>query len=237
MGPLWKCGRIEFTPEQLKRRDEQNCRTAVQMPIAGMAFTVSLEPRPEEPPPPRPRDLMLASAEWGFPDVDFNPLDTETIHTEEKRVKPLKTKDCSYWGVNTPSPSTTTRKLVFRVWDDAGFPSQRHAGFQARLDDGELVEETYFSIGGRICCQGRDRAPMKIRNDSKITPYPCHSARDIIANCKKAQFAGFRSWFFLNEQTWRSPAENPFPRPAYLAGNQAVYFPGSGVARGFFPEA
>jgi len=77
--------------------------------------------------------------------------------------------------------------------------------FLAATQNGVAFEEYYFSIGGGfVVKEGAD--DDAIRNHSKITPYPCHTAKAILENCRKLNMR-VSELVFLNEQTWRTPAE------------------------------
>lgn len=77
--------------------------------------------------------------------------------------------------------------------------------FFAATKDGRVFEDYYFSIGGGfVVKEGAD--DDAIRNHSKVTKYPCHTAKDIIENCRKLNMR-VSELVFLNEQTWRTPAE------------------------------
>ncbi|KPQ01004.1 MAG: L-serine dehydratase SdaA [Bacteroidetes bacterium HLUCCA01] len=137
----------------------------------------------------------------GLSGLDFTRIDTETI---PERVEAVKNEGLLLLGGEHTIAFDYHTQLVFEFGMTLDF-HPNGMRFQARLDDGELVEETYFSIGGGFVVKEGQSAD-EIRNDSKITPYPCHSARDIIANCKKLNLR-VSELVFLNEQTWRSPAE------------------------------
>lgn len=77
--------------------------------------------------------------------------------------------------------------------------------FEAKLKNGEIIRVNYFSIGGGFVVREGEE-DEEIRNDSKVTKYPCHSAKDILANCKKLNLR-VSELVFLNEQTWRTPDE------------------------------
>lgn len=77
--------------------------------------------------------------------------------------------------------------------------------FSAKLKNGETIDKRYFSIGGGFVVSVGEQ-DAHIRNHSKVTPYPCHSARDILENCDKKNLR-VSELVFLNEQTWRKPEE------------------------------
>ncbi len=115
---------------------------------------------------------------------------------------------------------TSSRKLKLRGEHEIAFDKSRHLLFDfenvlayhpngmlfsAKLLNGESIEKRYFSIGGGfVVCEGD--YDIHIRNDSKETPYPCHSARDILEYCNKKNLR-ISELVFLNEQTWREPDE------------------------------
>lgn len=75
----------------------------------------------------------------------------------------------------------------------------------AILSSGEAIGANYFSIGGGFVVR-EGEADEEIRNDAKVTAYPCHSAKDILNTCRTLNLR-VSELVFLNEQTWRSPAE------------------------------
>lgn len=77
--------------------------------------------------------------------------------------------------------------------------------FSALLRKGGCIETRYFSIGGGFVVR-EGQQDEHIRNDSRITPYPCHSAQDILDTCTKLNLR-VSELVFLNEQTWRKPEE------------------------------
>ena len=77
--------------------------------------------------------------------------------------------------------------------------------FRAKLDSGISFEVNYYSIGGGFVVRdGQDDEDIK--NDSKTTTHPCHSANDIVSACRKLNLK-VSELVFLNEQTWRTPEE------------------------------
>ena len=77
--------------------------------------------------------------------------------------------------------------------------------FVAKLNDQNIFDADYYSIGGGFVVRsGQD--DEDILNHSQTTPYPCHSAKEIIENCKKLNLR-ISELVFLNEQTWRTPDE------------------------------
>jgi L-serine dehydratase len=77
--------------------------------------------------------------------------------------------------------------------------------FSAELEDGSVIEETYFSIGGGFVVK-EGQTDDEIKNDSKTTKYPCHSAKDILDTCKKLNLR-VSELVMLNEQAWRTEDE------------------------------
>ena len=137
----------------------------------------------------------------GLSGENFTTIDTDTI---PERIAEIK----------------KTEKLLFNKEKEIPFVYQKHIQFEykttlpfhpngmrivAHLVDGNIFDVNYYSIGGGFVVRdGQD--DEDIMNRSEDTPYPCHSAKDILDNCKKLNLR-VSELVFLNEQTWRSPEE------------------------------
>jgi len=137
----------------------------------------------------------------GLSGEDFTLIDTATIPEKVQSIK-----DSGVLQFNG------TRAISFSYNDDIvfefGISLDYHPNglrLQVRLDDDTEITETYFSIGGGFVVKDGE-ADEAILNDSKVTPYPCHTARDILANSRKLNLR-VSELVFLNEQTWRTPEQ------------------------------
>lgn len=77
--------------------------------------------------------------------------------------------------------------------------------FEAQLKDGSLIEQVFYSIGGGFVIKAGE-SEEQIANQSKVTPYPCHTAKSLLENSQKLNLR-ISELVFLNETTWRKPDE------------------------------
>ncbi|MCH8569325.1 MAG: L-serine ammonia-lyase [Balneolales bacterium] len=137
----------------------------------------------------------------GLSGHDFTTIDTTTITSRVDEIKAAKEIQL---GGSRKIPFDYHRDIIFEFETTLDF-HPNGMKFEAELENGELVYRYYFSIGGGFVVRdGQD--DDEIINDSKVTPYPCHSAKDIIKNCRKLNLR-ISELVFLNEQTWRTEQE------------------------------
>jgi len=137
----------------------------------------------------------------GLSGEDFTTIDTSLI---PEKTFAIQSDGVMILGGEHAIAFDYTTDLVFEFGITLDF-HPNGMKITAFLQDGGVVEETYFSIGGGFVVKDGQTAD-EIINDSKVTPYPCHSARDIVNNCKRLNLR-VSELVFLNEQTWRTPAE------------------------------
>lgn len=138
--------------------------------------------------------MGLTGEDWTLIDTDSVPFKVEEIITS-KRMK--------LGGVHEITFDYQTH-LLFEYGTTLDF-HPNGMKFEAYGSQGKIFEEYYFSIGGGfVVKEGAD--DDAIRNHSQVTKYPCHSAKDILRNCKNLNLR-VSELVFLNEQTWRSAAE------------------------------
>ncbi len=75
--------------------------------------------------------------------------------------------------------------------------------FQASFVSGNVIEETYYSIGGGFVVQENDK---KTSVDKEFIPFPINTAKDILHWCRKTGL-GIHEVVMENENTWRSEEE------------------------------
>ncbi len=137
----------------------------------------------------------------GLSGEDYTTIDTTTIPDKTNTI--IQSKQLMIGSLRSIA-FNYEQDLVFEFGETLEF-HPNGMKFQANFEDGRIITETYFSIGGGFVVKdGQD--DDDILNKSKVTPYPCHSAKDIIQNCKKLNLR-ISELVFLNEQTWRSPDE------------------------------
>jgi L-serine dehydratase len=75
--------------------------------------------------------------------------------------------------------------------------------FEALLKDGTTISREYFSVGGGFVVTHDN---SQIAQNPIITKHPCHSAQEILDNCKKLNLK-ISELIMLNETAWRTEAE------------------------------
>ncbi len=75
--------------------------------------------------------------------------------------------------------------------------------FQAIINDGEIIEEKYYSLGGGFVATEETNT---ISNYCVLTPYPCHKGVQILKHCKNLQIS-ISDLIYLNEESWRTKSE------------------------------
>lgn len=137
----------------------------------------------------------------GLSGEDFTTIDTTSI---PKKIEHIKSSKKLTLNKEHEIDFDFYKDIIF----DFGTTLDYHPNgmrVSVTMNDGEEIGVNYFSIGGGFVVR-EGEADEEIRNDSKITKYPCHSAKDIINTCKKLNLR-VSELIFLNEQTWRSPDE------------------------------
>jgi L-serine dehydratase len=135
----------------------------------------------------------------GLDGENYTTIDTNLIDKKIKRIKEEKT--ISLQGKH---------KIRFVYEDDLIFFFQESLPFHpngirfvAWLDDETTHVEEFFSVGGGFVVQENEEDQSI---EKKITPYPCHFAKTILAHCTEMQIS-VSDLVFLNEQIWRTPSE------------------------------
>lgn len=137
----------------------------------------------------------------GLSGEDFTTIDTLSI---PEKTETIITTKCIHLGGIKPIDFDYQNDIVFEFGISLDF-HPNGMKFKAIIKDGTPIEEYFFSIGGGFVVKdGED--DESIRNKSRHTPHPCHSAKDILLNCKKLNLR-ISELVFLNEQTWRKPEE------------------------------
>jgi len=134
----------------------------------------------------------------GLSGEDYTCIDTTTLPA---RIDRIKTSGKIALGGKTIIPFLPERDLVF----DYATTLPRHANgmrFQARYPDDSTRQQTWYSLGGGfIACD--EQADQTADAARIVTPYPCHSGADLLANCTHLGVSVSElSW--INEQAWRS---------------------------------
>ncbi|WP_045225461.1 L-serine ammonia-lyase [Methyloterricola oryzae] len=133
----------------------------------------------------------------GLSGEDYTRIDTTTI---PERVAAIKERGRLPLGGSHDLPFEYARDLVF----EHAITLPRHANamsFHAICEGGETLERTYYSLGGGFVAGEQDGSTPS--TPPIVTPHPCHSGQDLLANCRKLGLS-VSELTYLNEQAWRS---------------------------------
>jgi L-serine dehydratase len=137
----------------------------------------------------------------GLSGEDFTQIDTNAI---PDKIGDIQSSNILNLNGEHKIPFDYSKHIVFEFAKSLDF-HPNGMRFSSIFADGKKLEIDYFSIGGGFVV--RDGAEDDdIKNNSIITKYPCHSAKDILDNCKKLNLR-ISELIFLNEQAWRAPQE------------------------------
>lgn len=137
----------------------------------------------------------------GLSGYDYTTIATETI---PEKIEEIKRGGVLFLEGTHPVPFDYDRHIIFEFGISLDF-HPNGMRFNARLKNGEHIQENYFSIGGGFVVK-EGQSDDEIKNDARTTQYPCHSASDILSVCKKLNMR-VSELVFLNEQAWRSEQE------------------------------
>lgn len=76
----------------------------------------------------------------------------------------------------------------------------------AWLQDGDCIEQTYYSVGGGFVIDAAQAASGKLDNDTTVLPYDFASAAQLLRLCKQTGLS-VAALMLENEKCWRSEAE------------------------------
>lgn len=114
----------------------------------------------------------------GLCGYDFRTIDTQTILPTFEQIKQQRLLTLA-----------GTIPIVFNYEEDLLFLNKQQLpfhpnGMNIRAFNAEelLIEKTYFSVGGGFVVEEHPEANIKL---PIVTPYPCHSAHEILTNCQQ----------------------------------------------------
>lgn len=132
----------------------------------------------------------------GLSGEDYTTINTDEIPQKVEKIK--SSKQISFAAIKQINFVYETN-IIF----DFKQTLKQHPNgmmFRALLENGELIEETYFSVGGGFVATEHVKP-----NDKKlvVTPFPCHNADTIADRCLNMNIS-ISTLTFLNEEAWRS---------------------------------
>src|SRR5690625_5325330 len=75
--------------------------------------------------------------------------------------------------------------------------------FKAIFNDGSVLEQDYYSIGGGFVATQDDNSADEL---CTRTLYPCHSGADVLKYCSRLNLS-LSDLTYINEESWRSREE------------------------------
>lgn len=135
----------------------------------------------------------------GLSGEDYTKIDTNTI---PEKIEKIKKDGLITLKQKKVIPFVYSTDLIFEFNKVLPF----HANgmeFIATLKDGSLIKKKYYSLGGGFVATENENS---IKNNSIVTPHPCHHALDIIDNCTKLGVS-VSDLIYINEQSWRNKEE------------------------------
>jgi L-serine dehydratase len=135
----------------------------------------------------------------GLDGEDFTQINTNLIDEKIARIKREKTIHPSE---NLVLNFDYENDLIFRF--DASLPFHPNGIlFQAWLENEEIFEEKYYSVGGGFVVM-EEAQPNE--SAKKVSPFPCHDADTILKHCTEKNIS-VSELVKINEQTWKTSQE------------------------------
>ena len=135
----------------------------------------------------------------GLSNEDFTTVDTNKI---VEKIESIKQSGLINISESQAIPFNYDKHIIFEFKKNLDYHPNAMR-FSASLKDGTSISKEYFSVGGGfVITQDSDQVAQ---NPIK-TKYPCHSAQDILNNCKKLNLT-ISELVMLNETAWQNEIE------------------------------
>jgi L-serine dehydratase len=135
----------------------------------------------------------------GLSNEDFTTIDTDKIREKIENIKRSGL-------INVSEKHTISfnyeKHIIFEFNKNLDYHSNG-IRFEAILRDATTLSEVYFSVGGGFVVSNHSD---QISQNLIKTQYPCHTAQDILDNCKKLNLT-ISELVMLNETAWRNKDE------------------------------
>jgi len=135
----------------------------------------------------------------GLSNENYNTIDTDTIND---KVKTIKESGQIFIADNQAISFNYEKHILFKLSKSLDY-HPNGMEFVAFLNDGTILSNQYFSIGGGFVVT-RDGEPVIKKRIT--TKYPCHNAKAILDNCNKLNL-NISELILLNETAWRTEDE------------------------------
>ena len=135
----------------------------------------------------------------GLSNEDFTTIDTDKI---AEKIEGIKQRGWINISESQKIPFDCEKHIIFERNKSLDF-HPNGMRFEATLNDGTTISKEYFSVGGGfVITEGEEQVA---KNPVK-TKYPCHTALDILDNCKKLNLT-MSELVMLNETAWQSETD------------------------------
>jgi len=135
----------------------------------------------------------------GLSNEDFVTIDTDRIG---EKIQAIRNNCFIYVSDAKKIHFDYEKDIIFEINKSLDY-HPNGMRFEAILNDGNIISREYFSVGGGFVVT--EDSEHVAQNPVK-TKYPCHSAQEIIDNCKKLNLK-ISELVMINETAWRSEAE------------------------------
>ena len=136
----------------------------------------------------------------GLSGEDFKTIDTTTV---DEKTEKIKSSGQLNLGGEKIIPFIYGKHLILNKEQTLEFHPNGMI-FKAVFNNGETIEQDYYSIGGGFVATKEDNtmSDLCIR-----TLYPCHKGEDILKNVNKLNLDKISDLVLLNEESWRPENE------------------------------
>ncbi|HRH99575.1 MAG TPA: L-serine ammonia-lyase [Saprospiraceae bacterium] len=134
----------------------------------------------------------------GLSDEDFNSIDTDKI---SEKIQAIEIDQCINISPHKTIPFSKAQHLLFKKNESLPFHPNGML-FRAKIVDQQDYIQHFYSVGGGFVVKEYEQ----LQKTKVKTQYPCHSAQDLLDNCKKLNLK-ISELVLLNERAWRSEAE------------------------------
>ena len=138
----------------------------------------------------------------GLSGYDYTTIDTGLI---PKIFNEIKSSKKIFLGAEIHINFDCDHDLIFTYNETLPF-HPNGLKISAEFSTGEKLEQKYYSIGGGFIVTEESSNQFKTNNKTVSTPYPCHTGKAILENCKKLNLR-VSDLVMLNETTWRSESD------------------------------
>ena len=135
----------------------------------------------------------------GLSGEDFTTIDTTKIH---EKIETIKSSQKLKLNGEHEIDFIYGHHLVLNMKENLPFHPNGMI-FKAIFNDGSVLEQDYYSIGGGFVATQEDNSADEL---CTRTLYPCHSGADVLKYCSRLNLS-LSDLTYINEESWRSREE------------------------------